>query len=158
MKLLWSLFALILYFAASLLFSYPFTTSEKAFFESYKFYDSEVRHSMIRFPQSLITISSHCLKRSGTRYYSRDCEAWKIYEGIDDRSLIKKVSEGPYAHRSTSEIVFALCKESGGVVYSEVNEYIRMGREIEIMDFCGYEDGSMASVRSILHFLQKKTL
>ena len=58
---------------------------------------------------------------------------------------------------SPYQIALLVCKESGGVVETEANEYNPNGRKTELEDFCSFKDGTMTSFNFILLYISKKS-
>jgi hypothetical protein len=133
---------------------------EKPQFVTYKFPDDRLpRHPFTRFPQSGIMISSHCVYKSGKARKGRECKAWKPYEYVNSGKLVAMIREKGFFSEGDSpyQIALLVCKESGGVVETEANEYNPNGRETEPEDFCAFKDGTMTSFNFILLYISRKS-
>lgn len=133
---------------------------EKPQYVTYKFPDDRLpRHPFTRFPQSGIMISSHCVFKSGKARKGRECSAWKPYEYVNSGQLVAMIREKGFFSDGDSpyQIALLVCKESGGTVETEANEYNPNGREMPLEDFCSYKDGSMTSFNFILLYISRKS-
>ncbi|HRG45014.1 MAG TPA: hypothetical protein PLX69_05830 [Leptospiraceae bacterium] len=133
---------------------------EKPQYVTYKFPDDRLpRHPFTRFPQSGIMISSHCVFKSGKAKKARECSAWKPYEYVNSGQLVAMIREKGFFSDGDSpyQIALLVCKESGGTVETEANEYNPNGREMPLEDFCSYKDGSMTSFNFILLYISRKS-
>ncbi len=142
------------------LFAWDSEFYEKPQFVTYKFPDDRLpRHPFTRFPQSGIMISSHCVYKSGKARKGRECKAWKPYEYINSGKLVAMIREKGFFSEGDSpyQIALLVCKESGGVVETEANEYNPFGREMEPEDFCAFKDGTMTSFNFILLYISRKS-
>jgi len=104
-------------------------------------------------------ISSHCVYTSGKVRKGRECKAWKPYEYITSGKLVAMIREKGFFSEGDSpyQIALLVCKESGGLVETEANEYNPNGRETELEDFCYFKDGTMTSFKFILLYIAKKS-
>lgn len=145
---------------ASILSAWDIQFSEKPQFVTYKFPDDRLpRHPFTRFPHSGIMISSHCVYTSGKVRKGRECKAWKPYEYVTSGKLVAMIREKGFFSEGDSpyQIALLVCKESGGVVETEANEYNPNGRKTELEDFCSFKDGTMTSFNFILLYISKKS-
>ncbi|MCB1189886.1 MAG: hypothetical protein H7A23_18400 [Leptospiraceae bacterium] len=129
---------------------------EKGYTETYKFPDKAQRLSFIRFPKTNVMVSYHCVYKSSTGKVGRNCMAWKPYQMIDTgevQKLFEQKNRILPDTRDNKAVSFFICKEAGGYVNTEANEYTAFGRKDELMDFCEFEDGSITSISYIRMYL-----
>lgn len=134
---------------------------EKPSYESYQFPGEKIpRHSFVKFNRAAIMISSYCIFRNGSSWKTRTCKAWKAFESIQTGnfiSLLKKTDRILPAFDDYQAIALYICRETGGTGNTEVNEYSRYGRSADLMDFCEYRDGSMASIPYMIKAIKKSS-
>lgn len=129
---------------------------EKGYVETYKFPDRPQRLSFIRFPKANVMISYHCVYKTNAGKKGRNCMAWRPYQMIDTgevQKLFEQKNRILPDTRDNRAVSFFICKEAGGFVNTEANEYTAFGRKEELMDFCEFRDGSVTSINYIRMYL-----
>jgi len=160
LRAIYPIFLILSAFLANHLSAWDLQFSEKPQFVTYKFPDDRLpRHPFIRFPHTGIMISSHCVYNSNKVRKGRECKAWKPYEYVNSGKLVGMIREKGFFSEGDSpyQIALLVCKESGGVIETEANEYNPFGRETELEDFCSFKDGSMTSFKFILLYISRKS-
>lgn len=122
--------------------------------ESYLFRGSRIRHTMLRFPMLGVEISKHCLHKNGTSYSGRKCKAWRLYHMLSEKKPHEILTYVEKQYVTTfREFSNLACQKASGYIETEENEYNPFARDTQLLDFCVFSDGSMASIRSIRKFV-----
>lgn len=123
---------------------------------TYRFSDTPVRQNFLYFPEKKILVSSQCAYKSGSDYVARKCMAYIPLENIVKglyKEFLKLKHIVPPDPKNPREVSVFICVRSGGYLYSELNEFSRYGRQGDLKEFCGFDDGSMISLESIQSYL-----
>lgn len=124
--------------------------------ETYMFFGSESRHSVLSFPNESVLISKYCLSKNRNHYTPRKCDAWKVFRFIEDNRFLEFRKTHPSQINDLNKVVRLVCKQSGGAINSESNEYSKnLPRELE--DFCEFKDETKVPLKSIRSYLVHKS-
>ncbi|MCP5512646.1 MAG: hypothetical protein H7A24_12250 [Leptospiraceae bacterium] len=128
---------------------------EKPSVETYKFIEHPQRQNVIKFLRTGLYVSSHCVFKKGSKFFRRDCGAWKPMDVLENgkyKAYFKpnKVLPDP---RNPRLVSIFICVQAGGTIATEVNEFGKFGRPASPMDFCQFEDQSLLGLVSIERYL-----
>lgn len=137
------------------IFSYDPPGNEKPFVETFKLNEYPERQNVIKFMNVGLLISFHCVIEKQKKYFRRNCGAWKPMDVLESGKYKKYFLPNKVLPdvNNLKSVSFFICKESGGSITTEVNEF-GGGRDVTPLDFCQFSDKSLLAISSIEKYIR----